>query len=447
MTKSALILAGHGSHISPNTAGVVWRYVDRLRALGAAAEVTACFWKEPPAFSQVMHTVAAANVFVVPVFTASGYFTRAVLPTEMALSGDLSRRDGKRITLTRCLGEHRSMTKVVQGIVRAQLQQYNLQRAQTAVAVIGHGTRRNANSRATTRYQAERLRELNWVREVVDVYLDDEPGIASIYQSTSADNIIALPYFLAPGSHVSIDVPRALGLSAGAMPQTVAGRKIYYTGSLSDDASVCSAIHDLALEAGLPSRRATQAAGDDPWRGFPQAGRYALVQALHALQDKQTLSFGPVLATAKRVWHRDNGAYSVEMTRPGQLRACLRDEPFRPLPTSRDLPAGWHVHLKQAAQAHAVLETIFPGLVADWARQRGGSFVTEPLHVTSERQVGMFKDLHKLAPAHIESAVAQVCGACLRQPTWWRAQPEPSLPCPAACNFWMSTAMRTKDSA
>ena len=53
MTDSALILAGHGSHVSPNTAGVVWSYVDRLRALGTAPEVTACFWKEPPALNQV----------------------------------------------------------------------------------------------------------------------------------------------------------------------------------------------------------------------------------------------------------------------------------------------------------------------------------------------------------------------------------------------------------
>ena len=34
MSRVALILAGHGSHISAETAGVVWRYADRLRRLG-----------------------------------------------------------------------------------------------------------------------------------------------------------------------------------------------------------------------------------------------------------------------------------------------------------------------------------------------------------------------------------------------------------------------------
>ena len=50
MSEIALVLAGHGSHISPHTAGIVWRYVDLLRLWGVADEITACFWKEPPAF-------------------------------------------------------------------------------------------------------------------------------------------------------------------------------------------------------------------------------------------------------------------------------------------------------------------------------------------------------------------------------------------------------------
>ena len=90
MSEVALILAGHGSHVSPTTAGLVWGYVDRLRLLGVAAEITACFWKEPPSYSQVIHTVASQNVVVVPVFTAQGYFADDVLPSEMGLDGPLT---------------------------------------------------------------------------------------------------------------------------------------------------------------------------------------------------------------------------------------------------------------------------------------------------------------------------------------------------------------------
>ncbi len=441
MTDSALILAGHGSHVSPNTAGVVWSYVDRLRALGAAPEVTACFWKEPPALNQVLDTVKATKIFVVPVFTARGYFTASVIPSEMALRGPVTRRDGKTITLTRPLGEHPAMTSVVRNILRKYIDDHDLDRADTAVAIIGHGTRRNSNSRDTARYQAKVLREMNWVGEVVDVYLDDEPDIQSIYRTTCAGNIIALPYFLASGSHVSIDVPRALGFSELKSPQTVAGRRVYYTESLSEDESICTAIHELALDAGLPVEGDSET---HPWNGFPKAGRDSL---LKTLKKRGALQFGQVMVTEKCVWHCDNDACSAPMSSAAQLRACLREDPFRPLPTSADMPAGWRVDLDQPAQAHAVLETVYPGLVADWTAKRQGNFLAEPLKVTSERQIGMFKGIHNLAAEVIEQTVAKVCGACVRQPTWWRDEPESDLPCKTACNYWLSTAAKLGESA
>ena len=440
MSDTALILAGHGSHISPNTAGVVWNYVDRLRELGAAGEVTAGFWKEPPALHQVLDTVEATNVFVVPVFTAQGYFTQSVIPAEMGLHRPVTKHVGKTITLTRTLGEHPAMSKVVQKIVLQQINEHSLDRADTVVAIIGHGTRRNSNSRNSTRNQANCLRELNWVSGVVDVYLDDEPDIPSIYDTTNARNIIALPYFLARGSHVSIDVPRALGLSGLTIPQTVAGRQIYYSESLSADESIVSAVHALALDAGLPKRGEPSTRS---WRGFPKVGRRTLD---HALTKGVPLRFGQVMVSERRVWHRDNEEQSTRLSSAADLRAWLREDPFRPLATSADLPAGWHVDLDQPAHAHAVLETVYPGLIADWAAERQGRFVAEPLPSTSERQVGMFKGIHHLATDLIEGTIAKVCGSCVRQPTWWKDKSRSDLPCKAACNYWLSIAAKVGES-
>ncbi|MFN7827458.1 MAG: CbiX/SirB N-terminal domain-containing protein, partial [Acidobacteriota bacterium] len=94
---SALILAGHGSHISPNTAGLVWRHVDYLRSQGVADEVTAAFWKEKPSFARVLETVTAPAVTIVPLFTSRGFFTQLVIPAEMGLTGELTHRDGREI--------------------------------------------------------------------------------------------------------------------------------------------------------------------------------------------------------------------------------------------------------------------------------------------------------------------------------------------------------------
>ena len=434
MSESALILAGHGSHISPKTAGIVWDYVDRLRACGVADEVTACFWKEPPAFSHALDTVMAREVFVAPVFTAQGYFTRQVLPAEMRLNGAVTQRDGKRITLTPTLGQHPAMAQVVQELVCKALQDEALNPADTAVAIIGHGTKRDPQSREATRQQADRLRQLSIVREVADVYLDDEPAIDSIYRSTSAGAIIALPWFLAPGSHVGRDVPRALGMRGAATPQTVNGRRLIYTDPIGLDAGMSRAILQLARERGLPFQ---QVECGDAWSGFPTAGRWTL---LKSLARRETLAFGPVRVNRSCVWHCGIQGAKVAIKTPAQLRAFIREQPFRPLPTADDLPAGWHVALDHPAQAHAVLETVYPGLVAEWAAVVDGRFRAEPLEETSARQVGMFKNIHLLGKDIIEKVINEVCGACIRQPSWHHGGALDGLPCKSACNMWLSTA-------
>ena len=155
-----------------------------------------------------------------------------------------------------------------------------------------------------------------------------------------------------------------------------------------------------------------------------------------------TLQFGQIMLTEKRVWHRDNGSCSRALSSPAELRACVREAPFRAVPAPADLPAGWRVELDHPAQAYAVLETVYPGLVADWAAKRQGRFLPERLHDISERQVGMFKGIHSLATELIDRTVAKVCGACIRQPTWWMDDPASDLPCRAACNYWLSKAVK-----
>jgi len=166
MLTTALILAGHGSHISPHTAGLIWRHVDRLRAMGIADEVTAAFWKEMPSFHTVLNSVSAQDITIVPMFTARGYFTQTVIPAEMGLEGAVTQRDGRVIRYTRTLGEHPYLSTVVQLRVETAIQTFALPRDQTAVAIIGHSTRRNPESRQATETQAQNLRDLNCVAQV-----------------------------------------------------------------------------------------------------------------------------------------------------------------------------------------------------------------------------------------------------------------------------------------
>ena len=438
MSGTAIILAGHGSHISANTAGVVWQHVDRLRQLGLADEVTACFWKEAPSFSQALDTVLADDVVVIPMFTARGYFTAQVLPSEMDLDGALTARGKRRIHLTPAIGQHKRLDEIVDQRLRDMLERCQLPARETAVAIIGHGTRRNRQSRDTARQQAVRIREAGNYGEVEAVYLDDEPDIPSIYRSTSAPNIIALPYFVADGSHVGIDLPSALGIadsSPGAVAQ-VNGRSVYSCEALGNDEAVFEVILALARDTGLDFQpRATEGA----WSGFPLAGRDCL---LSQLQTGATLRFGQVMVSIERVWHVD-ASHSRAIASPSALRQLVREAPFRPLATSADLPGGWHVDLDSPAAAHAVLETIYPGLVADWAAGRRSKLKTTALPELSQRQQGMFQQIHKLSRAAIKATVQKICGSCIRQPTWWdELVKDERPPCREACNLWLSTALK-----
>lgn len=436
MSGIALILAGHGSHISPNTAGIVWACVDRLRQLGIADEVTACFWKESPALSAALDTVAADEVAIVPLFTARGYFTTQVLPAEMGLCGRITQRGARRIHLLPNIGEHPRLDAIVDARLRETMRRHELKGRETAIAVIGHGTRRNRQSQDTARQQAQRLREQGWASEVAAVYLDDEPDIPSIYRSSSAPNILALPYFLADGSHVSIDIPRALGIAGSGRAANAQGRSVFISDPVGDVGSLCDVILAIARDTGLPFE---PRAVDGVWSGFPVAGRSAL---LDGLDNGGALRFGQVLVSRDCVWHGDDHGCSRAFTTPAALRQHIREGPFRSLDTSEDLPGCWHVDLDRPQDASAVLETVYPGLLADWAARQAGTLKTVSLQVLSQRQVGMFRGIHNLARELIEATISRVCGACIREPTWWHesVKTDEAMPCREACNHWLSAA-------
>lgn len=431
--KTALVLAGHGSHISPQTAGLVWQQVDALRALGVVDEVTATFWKEMPSFSTVLNTLTANDITIVPLFTAAGYFTTSVIPTEMGLDGALTVRDGRTLRYTRPLGEHPLIRQVVQQRVEDALHQIDARKEDIGVAVIGHGTKRSATSRATTEVQAHMLRTTRLVHQVVAVYLDDTPSIPDLYDLLDTPVIIAVPNFLALGSHTTLDVPAELGLAPDETVGDINGRRVYYTDPVGVGDSLLQPILSLAAEVGatlsvpLPG---------SPWNGFPSAGRDALIESVTAQGE---MPFGQLILTPSEV--KTGDAPHRVLDHPALLRDFVRTMPqFRPLATATDLPHGWVVLVDTPDKLHAVVETVYPGVVADWAAHRKGYFASRTLVDTAVRQQGMFRQLEHFV--HAEQVVERVCTGCIRHPTWHhRTAPPDAVPCSEPCNLWLSKAL------
>jgi sirohydrochlorin cobaltochelatase len=430
---TALVLAAHGSHISPHTAGLVWSYTDQLRAQGVADEITATFWKETPSLHQVLNTIVSDQIVVVPMFTAAGYFSSQVVPAEMGLEGEITHHAGRTIYYTRTIGEHRSLTQVVRQRIEDVLNVQKLDPQHIAVALIGHGTSRSPESRDATRQQVEALRARDWAAEVVDVYLDDSPYIPSIYTRTQSPVIIAVPFFLAPGSHVTRDVPAALGIEPGQMPAQVNGRQVYYTAPVGTDEVICRVILELARDTGLPF---LENPVQDQWQRFPQMGAD---QILAAVLKNGIMRFGQIQLSKSEVRPVQPAETADILDNPAALRQRVRENPFRPLAVSDDLPTGWRVPITVPSMLPAVVETIYPGALADWAANRTGHFRPGSLRTVSERQAGMFRDIHLTPPAVVENAVQTICGRCVRHATWYYQQsPNDAIPCSEPCNWWLS---------
>lgn len=434
MTRPALILAGHGSHVSANTAGLVWHYADQLRARGVADEITACFWKESPAFSRVLDTVEAQTVVVVPVFMAAGYFTQRVIPAEMGLIGPVTRREGRTIHYTRTLSEHLHLSTIVAQRARDAAAAAGFAPENTTVAIIGHGTPRSARSQDAARRQADQLRENSQFADVIAVYLDGTPAIPSLYTTARTPNVIALPLFLAPGSHVSSDVPRALGLISGETMAVIQGKNLVYTPPIGTDDAVCRLIIELACESG----HTFDSTPAQKWHGFPRVGRDLLWETVN---QQGELLLGQLHVTPTAVHPISAAPDAPLLTSPAAIRRVVRETPFRPLPTADDLPGRWRVNINSAAALSAIIETIYPGVLANWAQHRRGIFSATPLKTTLARQQGMFRSLDRLSPIRIKHLARKVCGGCVLHPAWAEdAIPDHNISCPEPCNVWLSHA-------
>ncbi|MFZ4825800.1 MAG: CbiX/SirB N-terminal domain-containing protein [Phototrophicaceae bacterium] len=436
---SALVLAGHGSHISPHTAGQVWQYVDQLRARNVAHEVTACFWKEQPSFAEVLGTLTAEQVYVVPVFTAQGFYTQQVIPVEMGLSGAVTHRHGKTIHYTRTLGEHEGMPNVLLKRVQTILATHQLDPLATTVAVIGHGTRRSDPSQRATHAQVEWLQQTGCVAEVLGAFLDAEPSIPSIYERATHPTIIVVPFFLAMGSHVTLDVPSELGLKVGESFTERQGKRVHYTPPVGSDPHMVDFILDLATEAGfVPATDLPTSA----WQGFPQAGWQAFGEWWQA---HAPVRFGELDLTLQQLGKGQANASALPPISMAELRQQVRENPFRPLSSAINLTDNGYHNFLSLAHGCALIETIYPGAIALWAQQQQGELAISSLNAVIERQVGNFR--HIQAEQATASHLQAICSACTRQPLWQgQAVSMHAIPCPEPCNFWLTSAIGAQES-
>ena len=230
--STALVLAGHGSHLNARSSEAVRAHARALATSDTWDEVLVAFWKEEPSLARALDGCTASDVVVVPVFMSEGYFTSEVIPAEMGLDGPVTRQKGRTIRCTRPVGVHPALAQII------------VERALEAGAspddplfVLGHGTKRNAASSSAVREQVELVRAMDRFAEVTAVFTDQEPNLAAIPELARGRNATVVPFFASEGWHVG---------QVAAANETP---DIRYTDAVGTHPGLPDVITDLAVEA------------------------------------------------------------------------------------------------------------------------------------------------------------------------------------------------------
>lgn len=240
--SSALVLAGHGSHLNGNSSAPIWANASRLRATQQFHDVRVGLWKEEPSLSRVLDGCEANAVTVVPMFMSAGYFTRTVVPREMGLEGRETRRGGQVIRYTAPVGAHPAFGGVI--VERALGAGAG---GADAVAILGHGTRRDSESEKNINEMASLVREQGLFSEVEAVFLDQEPNMLQLLDILTAQTVVVVPLFIADGWHVGQTIPGDLALDGAETRRD--GRVVRYTPPAGTHPSMAAVILELAEEA------------------------------------------------------------------------------------------------------------------------------------------------------------------------------------------------------
>ena len=269
--SQALVIVAHGSHLNPGSSRPTYEHADTIREVGAFDEVATGFWKEEPGFREVLRTVRADEVYVVPLFVSEGYFTEEVIPRELRLEDwDVSQwaSDGTSATSTTLeatdtgqtvhycgpAGTHDAMSDVI--IRRAESVTGDPDVGEGfGLAVVGHGTERNENSAKAIRYHADRVRETGRFDEVRDLYMDEDPEVDDVTDFFESDDVVVVPLFIADGYHTEEDIPEDMGLTEDYregydVPTEVDGKRIWYAGAVGTEPLMADVVLERARDAG-----------------------------------------------------------------------------------------------------------------------------------------------------------------------------------------------------
>jgi sirohydrochlorin cobaltochelatase len=215
MTNSlpcSVILAAHGSTADEQANQPLFELAKSIAATGIFSVVTPAFLNGEPNLTNVLDRLPQGDAVIVPVMSSDGYYVQEIFPRKFSENPCLSKF---RIFMSPSIGLHPEIPSLAADRVETLMNLLGMSQHETTVIVVGHGTRRNPESEKTTYRLVERLQELIPDHEVGIAFIDQDPSIPSVIANTHRPHLLVIPFFIARGPHVTVDVPEAFGLPTG----------------------------------------------------------------------------------------------------------------------------------------------------------------------------------------------------------------------------------------
>ena len=215
MSDAALLIVAHGSTVNPDSSAPTLEHATEIRRRNIFADVQCAFWKEEPSLRDGLFLFdpgSIREVCVVPNFISEGYFTQAVVPRELALTGRITKRSNGQIwRYCDPVGNHPLMTELL--LKRARDVAPDVNPVETSLLIVAHGTDLNENSAVAAKREVEKIRSLETYAAVINVYMEEEPLVSDWRTLTKTPNVVVVPFFISDGLHSYEDIPRLLGIA------------------------------------------------------------------------------------------------------------------------------------------------------------------------------------------------------------------------------------------
>lgn len=277
-TDSALLIAGHGSTVNPDSSAPNHVHAAEIRRRGIFADVQCCFWKEEPSFRDALFLFEDSGireVYVVPLFISEGYFTQTVIPRELELDGARTERiSGQAWNYCEPAGSHPAMTELL--LRQARTVAPDVRPSETSLLIVGHGTNLNDNSAVAAKREVEKIRARGEFGAVLNVYMEEPPLVSDWATLTTTPNVVVVPFFVADGLHSYQDIPVLLGIEPEATaaasqrdvfrrnPYALHGRKLFYAAAIGTDPMFA----DIIVEQARAFDRDQRSISENCTRGF-----------------------------------------------------------------------------------------------------------------------------------------------------------------------------------